>query len=860
MVRRTLLSLVFFTAVLSEALMGQDGWIDAFSLDDTSLAITRLAQPHASFGVSGHRFAFLGVESGRFEAWAYPLKCFRNVEWFFLLEGTSTPISGASIVRRIEATPARTTLTYTMQSFTVNAHFITPINDPGGVILLDVDTTAPLTIICRFHPVLQPMWPAGIGGQYAFWDDGLNAYIVSESSRENHAFIGCPAAEGLSYTPAHMLADAAHEFKIHISGHEMCVDRFCPVVMTGGQGKREEVRRVYEALVSGPEHHYRKAVAYYRRRMERTLSVHTPVGVLNQAFHWAKIAFDKLVVDHSTLGRGLVAGLAPSGVSGRPGFGWFFGGDTYINALSMIRFGAYREVESVLRFQTQFQREDGKMAHEISQSVDYIDWFGDYPYAYIHGDTSPFFIVAVADYLRWTGNIGFVEENWDGLQQAYEWALRTDVNRDGLMDNGAAGLGALEYGKLAGEIATDVYLGAVWVRAAQDLEFMAEAVGRRAAARRIRKERVKAESAFREKFWDSKSRFYAYAFNEDGEHVSEFSPWNSVGMMWDLTEEVKARMTLSRLCTADMMTDWGVRSLSTCSPYYQPLNYNYGAVWPFLNSWMATALFKHHFSQQAYAVMLATANHTFNNQCGCINEVFSGDLHAWPEESVPHQGFSSAGVVLPLVKGLLGLEIDAVNRMLSIAPHFPADWHEVDVNRCIGGDLRADFRIFRTENKFTLFIDAETRFPWTLRLKPAFGSGTRVNRVTVDGSEIPFRLTEFSHSVQAAVEAELHAPFMEVTFHIAETVEILPPEWISRPGDRDQGLKLIRIERIDGNLVVDCEGLGGRIYDLRITHPEQLIDVSGGELIADSIRISFPRTDGSGFVQKTVRLRIRSTE
>jgi len=32
-------------------------------------------------------------------------------------------------------------------------------------------------------------------------------------------------------------------------------------------------------------------------------------------------------VDNPLLGKGMVAGLGASGSSGRPGFGWFFGGD-----------------------------------------------------------------------------------------------------------------------------------------------------------------------------------------------------------------------------------------------------------------------------------------------------------------------------------------------------------------------------------------------------------------------------------------------------------------------------------------------------------------------------------------------------
>src|SRR4030065_243066 len=66
----------------------------------------------------------------------------------------------------------------------------------------------PRTDVPGFLPVLQPMWPAGIGGQYAYWDDQLKAYLISEPTRKNNGFIRSPDAHGSYYTPAHMLFDA----------------------------------------------------------------------------------------------------------------------------------------------------------------------------------------------------------------------------------------------------------------------------------------------------------------------------------------------------------------------------------------------------------------------------------------------------------------------------------------------------------------------------------------------------------------------------------------------------------------------------------------------------------------------------
>ncbi|MEW5902371.1 MAG: hypothetical protein AB1715_12975, partial [Acidobacteriota bacterium] len=391
--------------------IAQEGFIPAFQIERDEMALVRPAQPNTYFDKAGRKFAILGLESGAFEAWAYPLKLLRNFEFSFLLQNSSRPIAAKDIVRLIEVTPAATTLTYTFQSFTVKATYIAAVDDPAAIILLAVDATEPLTIIASFLPVLQPMWPAGIGGQYAYWDDKLKAYMISEPTRKNHGFIGSPAARGISYTPAHMLSDFPNEFTISVEKLQEVKGKFIPIVIAGGKGKREEVRKVYEKMASDPKAVYLAAAAHYRNLREKTIRVRTSDAKLNLAFEWAKVSYDNLRVDNPDLGRGLVAGIGLSGTGGRPGFGWFFGTDACFNSLSLSSYGALEEAREALAFTQKWQREDGKMAHELSQAAGYIDWFKDYPYGYIHGDTTPYYIAAVYDYFLRSGDIEFLRES-----------------------------------------------------------------------------------------------------------------------------------------------------------------------------------------------------------------------------------------------------------------------------------------------------------------------------------------------------------------------------------------------------------------------------------------------------------------
>ena len=839
---------------LNSVLSAQEGLINAFPFEENDLKLERLAQPGTPFDKVGRKFAVLGYESGSFEAWAYPLKLFRNFTFSFFLGGSTRAVEGKDIVRRVEVTPEVTTLTFTYQSFTVKAHYITPIDEAGAFILLDVASTEPLSIVCSFLPVLQPMWPAGIGGQYAYWNNDLKAYVISEPTRTNHGIVGSPTAGGLSYTPAHMLSDSPNEFRIEIDDPAKVKGRFIPIVMAGGKGKREEIVQIYQNLCADPASYYRKSAEHYRKLRERTLRIRTPERRIDLALEWAKVAYDNLVVENPDLGKGLVAGLAASGTSGRPGFGWFFGGDTYINAFSMNSYGDYETLRDVLEFTIQFQREDGKMPHEVSQAAGYIDWFGKYPYGYIHGDTSPYFVVAMYDYVRMTGDTDFVKKHWNAIRRAFEWSLATDANGDGLMDNTKAGLGALEYGKLAGGIATDVYIGAVWVKATQAMLALSEIAGKASYAKKVERHTEMAKRAFDEKFWDEESQFYAYAFNEDGEHVREFSPWNAVGLSWELGNSERSVKSIERLSSSELTTDWGVRSISNRSSYYEPLNYNYGAVWPFINSWVATAQFKHHFLLQGYCTLMATVGHVFNNQLGAVGEVFSGTLHAWPQESVAHQGFSTAGTVLPLVRGLFGLEGDALEKNVWFSPHFPADWEDVSVSDYRVGGAAFSFNVKKEQGRFKIGVSARGAEGYVLDFAPAFGIGTKIQSVLVDGEYMPFKTVESIQVVRPTFSVRVKDKPMRVEIVYRPTVEILPPFTESRVGNGNRGLKIISLRRHEDRLVLECEGLAGEMYSIRVVNPGLIQNVEGGRLEGGTVVIRFPEGEWGEFLRKTITM------
>lgn len=850
------LKIMLFISILSGAnptiLKAQmRGLITEFDIESNELELTRLAQPFSPFDKVGRRFAILGLESGILEAWGYPVKILRNFEFSFLIGTSTDKIRGKDIARRISVTPEATVITFTHQSFVIRVIYITPVEEPGVIMLLDVDTNEPMTILASFLPVLQPMWPAGIGGQASGWDAELKAYQIREPRRLNSGFVGSPAADGVSYSPAHMFSDTPQEFAIKVVPRDV-VGKFIPVIITGGRGKVEEFKSVYQKLAKNPARFYEQNRDHYRHLRENTIRVKTPVPKIDLAFEWAKVSYDNLISTNPTLGTGLVAGLGISGSSGRPGFGWYFSGDVYINSLSLTSSGAYSTLRDALRFTQKWQREDGKMAHELSQSAQsYIDWFEDYPYGYIHGDTTPWFLVATGYYYRATGDLDFIRESWPALMRAYAWSLATDQNGDGLMDNSAAGLGALEYGPLKG-ILTDIYLAAIWVKALSSMEELATALGEQEVAAECKARYEKAHAALNKHFWDRKNKNLSYAFNAKGKQVPGVAPWSSVGLMWELFDPVHSYATLEKINSAELTTDWGIRSISVKSQYYEPLNYNYGAVWPFLSSFVSTAQFVHHYAEAGLATLWSTVEHTFDNSLGNVTEVFSGDLNVWPGEAVHHQGFSSAGAILPLIRGLIGLEVFAADHSIKLSPHLPADWGQVEVDQIVVGQTVVGIYYSKADGSVKVSINVEGDQPIGITYSQAFKTD-RISGVFIDGRQVEYMIEEYPQDFHVNVSTKVtRSSLIEITY--TPSFEVLLPLRDRLVGISNSDLKIISSQRTGKGLKFTLDGAAGATYRLKVLRPENVKRVTGGKLLGDQIQVSFPKGAPGEFIRATLNI------
>lgn len=826
----------YFILIISLSLLfpainpAQDkGLIKKFDLIENDLELSRTASANQYMDKIGLKAALMGSESGNFEMWIWQWKVLRSFDLQFFLGTSTTPILSKDIVRDISVTPEATTITFVYESFTVKEIIYIPYEEEGAVILLDVYSTTPLSIVPGFMPVMQPQWPAGIGGQYSIWDSKANAYLISESQRRASFYVGSPAARQMAAPPAHMFADSPIQFKLEITPNESA-EGFIPIVIAGGDGiSRDSAFALYKRLLSTAENLYRKNYEYYNNLRHNMMEIISPDKKFNLAYEWGKVALNNLMVENPNLGKGLVAGYGLSGGGGRPGFAWYFGGDAFINALSIIGYGDYSAAKDLLSFAQKWQREEnfpirkkspeeknldiGKMSHELSQSDGLIDWWNDYHYGYNHADTTPWYLVAIGEYYRRSGDLDFIHKSWNSIMQAYQWCMSKDSNNDGLMDLKGAGLGVLEFGALV-KIHNDIYTQGLWVQAIKEVNNLARAIDDPALRKKTEKQFPAAVAALEKIYWMNDLGFYSFGANEAGDQVKEKSLFPTAIMLFDFLDSARTISTLKNFNHSDMVTDWGVRNLSNESKYYDPVNYNYGTVWGFNSNFAGTALFNNHFNLQGFEVIRNTYQHAFNYGLGVCPEVYSGDINNKLGEAYHNQGFSTSGYMLPIVRGLAGIDVNSEEKTIIFAPKIPADWDSLIIKNVkyrgfnSGKNASIDFYYYKSDNEIKLIAVNNDGDKVKVIFKPDVALGSQL--ISEDAELIP---NDQSFTISKSFEL---ADRYETVIKYKSGPEIYLPENKTKVGSTNEGIKIISQKYSKGKLIIEAEGLPGHDYEIGI--------------------------------------------
>ena len=840
---------------------------------EVGLELSRPIRSWEFVSALGTRAGVFGNEQGTLEAWVYPLKILRDFHLRFHVNGAILPAE--TLARTLVVRPESSSIIYASDDFSVRETLFVPVHEAGAVIAFEVDSIRPLEIEAVFHRDFQLEWPGNLGDVNEEWDPTLHAFHFETESGKFDALVGSPSATKTSEEYATNYSRSSQDSFL-LGPTQKGLDTKLIVIAASFTG-RPALSSLYQHLAKDYAELQRSSAEYYRDYLARTVSVKLPDPQIQQAYDWARVSMLQGVVQNPFLGEGLVAGFDTSGDDARPGFAWFFGRDAEWTSLALDASGDFSTARTALDFLCKYQRADGKIPHEISQSASFLDWFKNTPYAFASADATPLLIVTVNDYVTRSGDLEFARQKWDNIWRAYQF-LQTTYDGQGLAQNVGTGTGWIEGGPLY-PVRAELYQASLGLEAIRALSHIAHLLGKEDLSLQLAQIFERQKPILDKAFWSVQKQIYAYALplnnatNKAGDaaarRMDPVSVLATVPMWFTQLDGDQARTMIRQLAGPDHQTDWGMRILSSHDLSYDPGGYHFGVVWPLFTGWASVGEYHYHRALPAYANMRANALLTLDGSLGHVAEALSGKYYQTLATGSPHQVWSAAMVVNPLLTGLFGLQSDATNCHLDFTPHVPADWNAFSINNVRLGTVGLNLSYEKTPRYIRLQVQSieppsMTTQPastghCSVEFSPGLSLRAKVVGVRIDGHTVPFHMEPNSSDQHVNIHIPVRGGRNVVEIEMKNDFELSLPSTLPDLGSTSHGLRVLfetwTADR--DHLTLQLSGTAGEEYEFSAWNVNQLSSVEGAELqktngLKAQVRVQLPASAPGVDPQATV--------
>jgi glycogen debranching enzyme len=401
--------------------------------------------------------------------------------------------------------------------------------------------------------------------------------------------------------------------------------------------------------------------------------------------------------------------------AGVPWFSTLFGRDSIITASQTLMLNSKIAKETLIllaEYQGQTdniwrEEEPGKILHELRlgemarcQEIPHTPYYGTV-------DATPLWLMLYAEYYSWTHDQETLEALWPNALAAMGWIDRqlqetgylsyARKSKGGLINQGWKDSGDCivnRKGELAiGPISlceVQAYVYAAKNRLAEiakiqqrpDLEELWQTEARQLRAK------------FNQDFWLEDEDFCALALDGEGKPVDSISSNPGHCLNLGIFTSTKAYSVAERLRAADMFNGWGIRTLSSLSPAYNPMGYHTGSVWPHDNSMIGMGLRSLGLIDQSLELFQGLFNMTSQQPYQRPPELFCGyEMNGdnapvqYPVACTPQAW--ATGSIFQLLQMMVNLVPDAQNNCLRIIdPALPESINNLSFhNLRVGGTI-----------------------------------------------------------------------------------------------------------------------------------------------------------------------------
>ncbi len=839
--------------------------------DDPMTLVKRYASADF-FDVAGERLLSMGPESGGIEEiWAHPFMALRDYKVGVIFGYRDTVYWLNDERPEIEVRPEGFIRTYRFPRAYIKEVIANDPESPEGVIHYEYRGVYEARLIVQFSTRLRLMWPYPdfVTGSINYFADTVRHTVIFRDKTQDLCVVA-----GSNTSPVQCLAGQYSGFRYDKSSKSFSgiatSDFLASGLMIFPMKMNSNLDFVYAASNEGlkatsetfgralndPQGILLRSRKHVRDLLDNKMMITTPDPDFNLGYRWAMLATDRFLVRTPGMGRSLVAGYSTtrSGwdgaqkISGRPGYGWYFGRDGQWSGMALLDYGDYRAVKDELEFYQKYQDLSGKIFHEATTS------------GVIHydaADATPLYIVLAGKYFRYTNDTAFIRMSWPHIRQAIDFCFSTDTDHDHLIENTNVGHGWVEGGELYGSHAT-LYMQGCWSAALEEAHTMASALFL-PVADKYERESALVKSIINTDFWDSKTQFFSYGMNRNGSFRTEPTVLPAVPLYFRIAARDKAQKVLDQYEGNAFSTNWGTRIIRDDSPLFNPRGYHYGSVWPLFTGWTSLAEFAYENYSQGYTHLMDNLDIYKHWGLGFVEEVLNGAEYR-PSGVCPHQCWSETMVLQPAIEGLLGIDVNAHERKITLSPHFPADWDSVTIENIRCGDKLFDLKMKRSKDKYVFVFHPRNDGRIDIEFLPSFPCGTSFSLMTLNGITIPF--SSFRDSKGSSILVSM--PFStDAVLEMSYTggISVLPVVNDPKPGYPAAGLRIISADLIGNTYFIQAENIPGTSSDLNIYCNGMIPgNIKNGKLVRSDgkilmVHVNFDQGQ-SGYVRKTVAIEL----
>ena len=413
--------------------------------------------------------------------------------------------------------------------------------------------------------------------------------------------------------------------------------------------------------------------------------------------------------------------------AGVPWFVTIFGRDSLIVSLQNMMInpgfarGALRKLAELQARERDDRRdaEPGKILHEIRFGE--LAHFHHIPHTPYYGtaDATPLYLIVLHEAWKWLGDAALLREYRDVALRCLDWIDRYgDRDGDGFQEYQTRS--PVGYENLGWKDAVDAvvypdgsqvkppkalcelqgYVFDAWLRMAE----VFDALGDRNRAGQLREKAARLRARFEDRFWCDDLGFYAFALDPRKEAVKTIAS-NAGHLLWSgLVDPARAAKVVRRLLEPDMWSGWGIRTLSSRNPAYNPFAYQRGSVWPHDNGILALGFKRYGFAAEAGRVARDISEAASRFASHRLPELYAGIERRPGGFPIQYLGANvpqawAAGSAFHLLQALLGLRADAPHRRLYVDPYLPPWLPDVTLRGLAVGSARVDLRFWREDER-----------------------------------------------------------------------------------------------------------------------------------------------------------------